>query len=113
VADEATTLLCVDDSAYPTVSIELDAQEASKVAEVLLHLAALIDPDDPDALRDPYGRRSERLEEHLLTDAQFVMLCHPAYRADERAVIASSLRVISANIEGQLPDEAPEVGRRH
>ena len=49
MADEATTLLCVDDSAYPTVSIELDAQEASKVAEVLLHLAALIDPDDPDA----------------------------------------------------------------
>jgi len=53
VADEATTLLCVDDSAYPTVSIELDAQEASKVAEVLLHLAALIDPTIPTACVTP------------------------------------------------------------
>src|SRR5215813_11051973 len=49
------------------VSIALDAEEASKVAEILLHLAALIDPDDPDGLRDAYGRRSERLEEHLRT----------------------------------------------
>jgi hypothetical protein len=47
------------------VNIELDAEEASKVAEILLHLAALIDPDDPDGLRDAYGQRSERLEEHL------------------------------------------------
>lgn len=94
------------------VSVMLDAEEASKVAEVLLHLAALIDPDDPDGLRDAYGRRSERLEEHLLTDTQFMMLRHPLYRADQRSTIASRLRVISAKIEGQLPDEAPEIGRR-
>jgi hypothetical protein len=104
----------VDDNRYPMVSIALDAEEASKVAEILLHLAALIDPDDPDGLRDAYGKRSERLEEHLLTDTQFVMLRHPLYRPDrdQRSTIASRLRVISAKIEGQLPDEAPEIGRR-
>jgi hypothetical protein len=90
------------------VTIALDAAEASKVAE-MLHLAALIDPDDPDGLRDAYGRRSDKLEEHLLTDVQFSMLRHPLYRPDQRAHIASYLRVISAKVEGQLPDEAPEV----
>ncbi len=93
----------MDDSRWPTLKIELDAEEASKVAEVLLHLAALIDPDDPDGLRDAFGGRSERLEEHLLTDPQFMMLRHPAYRADQRAAIASRLRIISAKVEGQLP----------
>jgi hypothetical protein len=107
-----STLLHMEDSRYPTVSIALDAEEASKIAEILLHLAALIDPDDPDGLRDADGRRSERLEENLLTDTQFVMLRHPLYRADQRSAVASQLRVISAKIEGQLPDEAPEVGRR-
>ena len=101
----------VDDNNWPTVKIELDGAEASKVAEVLLHLAALIDPDDPDGLRDAYGRRNETLEKHLLTDTQFMMLCHPPYRKDERAEIAGYLRIISAKVEGQLPDEAPEVGR--
>jgi len=74
-------------------------------------LAALIDPDDPDGLRDANGQRNEQLEKHLLTDAQFTMLNHPAYRRDERAEIADYLRVISAKVEGQLPEEAPEVGR--
>jgi len=101
----------MNDSRWPMVRIELDAAEASKVAEILLHLAALIDPDDPDGLHDAFGRRSDRLEEHLLTDAQFVMLRHPAYRSDERNEVASYLRIISAKVEGQLPDEAPEVGR--
>ena len=93
------------------VNIELDAAEASKVAEVLLRLAALIDPDDPDGLRDADGRRNKMLEEHLLTDEQFMMLRHPAYRHDERSDVAGYLRLISAKVEGQLPDDAPEVWR--
>jgi hypothetical protein len=101
----------VDDSCWPVANIKLDAAEASKVAEVQLHLAALLDPDDPDGLRDANGRRNERLEEHLLTDAQFIMLRRPAYRRDERAEVAEDLRIISAKVEGQLPGEAPEVGR--
>ena len=100
----------MDDSCWPVVNIELNAAEGSKVAEILLHLAALIDPDDPDGLHDACGRQNEILE-HLLTEAQFMMLCHPAYRSDERADIAGYLRIISAKVEGQLPDEAPEVGR--
>jgi hypothetical protein len=103
----------VDDSRWPTVNIELDAAQASKVAEILLHLAALIDPDDPDGLRDAYGQRSGRLEEHGLTDTQFMLLSHPLYRPDQRADIASNLRIIAAKVEGQLPPEAPEVGRNH
>jgi hypothetical protein len=102
----------VDDSDWPVVNIKLNAAEASKVVEILEHLAALIDPDDPDGLRDASGRRNEELEKHLLTSPQFEMLRHPAYRQDERAEIAADLRVIVAKIEGQLPDEAPEVGRR-
>ena len=101
----------MDDSPWPVVNIKLDAAEASKVAEILLHLAALVDPDDPDGLRDAYGQRSEELDRHLLTDGQFMMLRHPAYRRDERAELAEQLRVISAKVEGQLPDDAPEVGR--
>jgi hypothetical protein len=102
----------VDDSGWPVVNIKLDAAEASKVAEILEHLAALIDPDDPDGLRLANGQRNEELEKHLLTVPQFEMLNHPAYRRDERADIAEYLRVISAKVEGQLPDDAPEVGRR-
>ena len=99
-----------DDSDWPMLAVKLNAWEASKVAEVLMNLAALIDADDPDGLRNAYGQRADQ---HLLTDTQFVMLCHPAYRSDERAEVASYLRRISARVEGQLPDEAPEVGRRH
>lgn len=99
----------------PVVNIELDVTEASAVVDILRHLAALIDPDDPDGLRDANGQRNEALEAHLLTDAQFVMLHHPAYRQDDRADIAEYLRIISAKVEGQLPPEAPEVwhGQRH
>lgn len=98
----------VADSYLPVVKIELDAAEASKVADILVHLAALIDPDDPDGLRNAWGRREARLEEHLLTEAQFVMLRHPAYRKDDRLDVAKQLRTISAKIEGQLPPEAPQ-----
>jgi len=108
---KAATLLVVDHSPSLSVRLELDAADASVAAGILLHLAALIDPDDPDGLRDANGRRSTGLEQHLLTDTQFCMLHHPLYRADERADIAERLRVISASIEGQLPDEAPEVWR--
>ena len=102
----------MDDNGWPVVSIKLDAAEASKVVEILEHLAALIDPDDPDGLRLANGQRNEELEKHLLTDPQFEMLNHPAYRWDERAEIAADLRAIAVKVEGQLPPEAPEVGRR-
>jgi hypothetical protein len=100
----------MDDSDWPMLAVKLNAWEASKVAEILMNLAALIDADDPDGLRDAYAQRADQ---HLLTDTQFVMLRHPAYRSDERAEVASYLRRISASVEGQLPDEAPEVGRRY
>lgn len=100
------------ESRWPTVAIKLDAEEASKVVEILEHVAALIDADDPDGLRSADGQRDERLEQHLLTDEQFVMLRHPLYRRDQRTAIASRLRIIAAKIDGQLPDDAPEVGRR-
>lgn len=77
--------------AMNTVNIELDDTDASRIAEVMMHLAALIDPDDPDGLRDAFGRRNEGLERHLLTNGQFVMLRHPAYREDERADVAEDL----------------------
>jgi hypothetical protein len=99
----------MDDSLWPVVNIELDAAEASTVVDILRHLAALIDPDDPDGLQDANGRRSEALEKHLLTDAQFEMLHHPAYRQDDRVDVANELRLTSAKIEGKLPPEAPEV----
>lgn len=59
------------------MNIELDDADASKIAEIMLHLAALIDPDDPDGLRDALGRRNKELDRHLLTDTQFMMLGHP------------------------------------
>ena len=90
-------------------NIELDEVDAAKIAEVMWHLAALIDPNDPDGLRDAFGRRSQELEQYLLTNAQFVMLRHPAYREHERNDIARCLREIAAKIEGQLPPSAPEV----
>ena len=58
------------------------------IAEVVLHLAALIDSEDLDGLRDAFGRRTEKLEQHLLTDTQFMMLRHPAYR-DARSGLMS------------------------
>lgn len=95
------------------LNITLDDADASKTAEVLLHLAALIDPDDPDGLRDAFGDPTEALRQHLLTDAQFMMLRHPAYRDDERSKLAQQLRAIAARIEGQLPPEAPRVWIGH
>jgi hypothetical protein len=92
------------------VNIELEPAEASTVAETLLRLAALIDPDDPDGLRDAFGQRREELERDLLlTGTQFEVLRRPSYRSDERVEVAEHLREVSAKIEGQLPDEAPEI----
>ena len=99
----------MDDSRYPDVDISLDAEEASTVAAILLRLAALIDPTDPDGLRNAHGAASDRLAKHTLTDEQFVMLRKPLYARIQRNAIATRLRIISAKIEGQLPDEAPEV----
>jgi hypothetical protein len=92
-----------------TLSIKLDDTDASKIAEVMLHLAALIDPNDPDGLQDAFGGQHKELTRHPLTDTQFMMLRHPAYRDDERSDVARHLRTIAARIEGQLPPEAPEV----
>jgi hypothetical protein len=98
-----------------TVTIKLEDVDASKVVEVMLHLAALIDADDPDGLRNAFGRQNDAVLEHLLTHTQFMMLRHPAYRDDERSDVAQHLRVIAAKIEGQLPSSAPEIwiGRPH
>jgi len=73
-----------------TVKIEFEGTQASTVVDILMHLAALIDPEDPDGLRDAFGQRDARLKAHALTDAQFMMLRHPAYRADERDEIVNS-----------------------
>jgi hypothetical protein len=72
------------------VKIEFEGTQASTVVDILMHLAALIDPEDPDGLRDAFGQRDARLKAHALTDAQFMMLRHPAYRADERDEIVNS-----------------------
>jgi hypothetical protein len=90
------------------VSIELDEWDVSTVVDVIAHLAALMDPDDPDGLRDASGRRSKELEQHLLTDAQLRLLRHPAYRDDDRLNVAKQLRRIAADIDGQLPPTAPQ-----
>jgi len=90
------------------MNIELDADEGSTVTAILLRLAALIDPDDPDGLRDASGAASPNLAQHALTDEQFALLRIPPHRSDQRAAVASRLRIISAKIEGQLAGEAPD-----
>lgn len=98
----------MNDSDWPTVAVKLNAAEASKIAEVLRNLAGLIDADDPEGLRDANGQRAD---EYLLTDMQFRLLRRrPLYNRDDRAEVASNLRIISARVEGQLPGEAPEIG---
>jgi hypothetical protein len=110
VTDTVSILGRMTDSLFPKISIELGAEDASKVVEILINLAALIDPDDPDGVRDAYGQRSAGLEEHLISDVQFAMLRHPLYRADDRTRVAERLHAIAAEIDSQLPPEAPEPG---
>jgi hypothetical protein len=98
-----------NDTDWPMLKVQLNAWEASKTAEILTNLAALIDANDPDGLRDAYGRRAD---EHLLPDLQFMLLKYPLYNKGDRAEVAADLRRISARIEGQLPPDAPEIGRR-
>jgi hypothetical protein len=47
-----------DENTYSGVDVTLGADEASLVVEILLRLAALIDPDDPDGLRNTSGQKS-------------------------------------------------------
>lgn len=95
------------DSDWPMVTIELDAAEVSKVAEVLVHLAALIDPDGIPPLRDAFGGR---LDEYALKDEQFGLLSHdPGHASADRAEYAAYLRTIWTKIEDQLPPRAPEI----
>jgi hypothetical protein len=87
------------------VNIELDAAEAAKVVDILAHLAALIDADDPDGLRNAFD---ERIDEHLLSDTQVSLLTHdPSEVSDDRAKVAAHLRVVYTKMWQQLPPEAP------
>lgn len=98
----------VDD--WPIVTIKLDAAEASKVAEILVHLAALIDPEGLPGLLNAFGERDGHLDEHVLTDTQFKLLSHdPGHQSAERSEVAAYLRTIWTKIEDQLPPEAPEI----
>ncbi len=104
----AATLPPVDN--WPIVAIKLDAAEASKVVEILVHLAALIDPGGLPGLLNAFGQRDERLDPHALTDTQFKLLSHdPGHQSAERSEVAAYLRTIWTKIEDQLPPEAPEI----
>lgn len=95
---------------WPIVTIKLDAAEASKVAEILVHLAALIDPEGLPGLLNAFGQRDERLDQYVLTDAQFKLLSHnPGHQSAERSEVAAYLRTVWIKIEDQLPPEAPEI----
>ena len=88
-----------------TVSIKLEDIQASTVVDVLMQLAALIDPSDPDSRRGINGPR-EGLAEHKLTSDQFKLLGDLLYWDDERDDVAAELRVIASTIDGQLPPDA-------
>lgn len=89
----------------PTVNIQLNDVQASTVVDILMQLAALIDPTDPDSRRGINGPR-QGLAEHKLTSDQFRMLGDLLYRDDERDEVAADLRIIASTIHGQLPDDA-------
>jgi hypothetical protein len=91
-----------------SLKIDFEDDEASTVVQILVQLAALIDPDDPYGLRDTFGRPHPQQEALVLRDEQFRLLRVPAYDGDERADVASTLRVIAARIYGQLPPDALE-----
>ncbi len=95
---------------WPIVAIKLDAAEASKVVEILVHLAALIDPGGLPGLLNAFGQRDERLDQHVLTDTQFKLPSHdPEHQSAERSEVAAYLRTVWTKIEDQLPPEAPEI----
>jgi len=95
------------------VAVELDSDDASQVAQVLFQIGALIDPDDPDGLRDAFGVLQPELTALKLSEDQFRMLDPlTSYNDDDRASVAGRLRQIAATIEGQLPPDAPEVIHR-
>jgi hypothetical protein len=90
-----------------TVKIELEDAQASTLVDVLMQLAALIDPDDL-AGRDGIGGVREWRNEHLLSPAQFERLGDmPPYQDDERGEVAGDLRDMARAIDKQLPDDAP------
>ena len=96
------------------VAVELDSDDASQVAQVLIQIGALIDPDDPDGLRDAFGVLQPELTNLKLSEDQFRMLDPlTSYNDADRAFVARRLRQIAATIEGQLPPDAPEVIHRH
>jgi hypothetical protein len=92
------------------LGLRLTSADASEVVEALLGLARVIDPNDPDGLRDAYGQRREELDALRLSDDQFAVLRKPLYRTDEQQSVAERLRRIAASLEGQLPDDAPAIG---
>lgn len=103
MAVRATSLASVT-----ALKIDFEDDEASTVVQILIQLAALIDPDDPYGLRDTFDRPHPQQEALVLKDEQFRLLRAPAYDGDERAGVAANLRVIAARIYGQLPPDALE-----
>lgn len=93
--------------------LDLDADDASHAAQMLLQLGALVDPDDPDGMKDIFGVLHPAVTASALSRDQFRML-DPLYSYSDRdrARVAERLRRISATIEGQLPQSAPEVIHR-
>ena len=78
------------------VAVELDSDDASQVAQVLFQIGALIDPDDPDGLRDAFGVLQPELVALKLTEDQFRMLDpHISYSDDERASVARRRRLLT------------------
>lgn len=96
------------------VAIELDLDDASHVAQMLFQIGALIEPDDPDGLRDASGSLRPALSALALTEDQFRML-DPlvSYGEADRERVARRLRRLAATVEGQLPRDAPAVIHRH
>jgi hypothetical protein len=90
-----------------TVSIKLEDVQASTLVDILMQLAALIVPTDPDGRRGINGQR-EGLAQHKLTSDQFRMLGDLLYRDDDRDEVAADLRIIAPTIHGQLPGDGLE-----
>jgi hypothetical protein len=85
----------------PDLIVCLAPDDASDAAHVLMGLAALIDPDDPDGL--PADLSVDERQAVMLTTAQLALLHRLArYTEIERDDVARELRRISATIRGQV-----------
>lgn len=83
------------------IAINLHPDDAGDAAELLMGLAALIDPGtDPDGL--PADMPPADVQTLLLTPPQLALLHRARYRDVERASVAKELRRISVTIKGQI-----------